>query len=83
MEKNKYPDLARELKKLRNMKVTVILFMTAGLDGGGEVGNWRTSRDHSKFNIVKIGQNTDKSLEDMRRPGVTQTLVKDCQLKLV
>ncbi len=47
------------------------------------VGNGRTSRDHSDKSIVKIGQNTEKSPGDLRRLAVTQTPVKDDQLKLV
>ena len=36
-------------------------------------GNKMTSRDHEKFNIVEIGQNTEKSPGDFRRLAVTQT----------
>ena len=49
----------------------------------GRVGNWRTSRDHLNYSIVKIGQNTEKSPGDLRRLVVTQTPVKDHQLTLV
>ena len=33
----------------------------------GELGNERTSRDHPNYSIVEIGQNTEKSPEDLRR----------------
>ena len=34
----------------------------------GELENKRTSRDHPKYNIVKIGQNTEKSPGDLGKP---------------
>ena len=50
---------------------------------GTEVSeNQMTNRDHLGYRIVKIGQNTEKSLRDLRRLAVTQTLVKDHHLKL-
>ena len=75
-KKDKYLNLARELKKLWNMKVTVILIV---IDALGTVtkrlilglGNKRTSRDHPNYNINKIGQHTEKSPGDLRRLAVT------------
>ena len=49
----------------------------------GRVRNWRTCRDHPNYSIVEIGQNTEKSLSDLRRLAVTQTPVKDHKLTLV
>ena len=75
-EKNdKYLDLARELKKLWNMKVTIIPLVidafgcvTKGLlKGPGELGSWRTSGDHPNYSIIENGQNTEKSPGDLRR----------------
>ena len=43
----------------------------------------RMSGDHSKFNIVEIGQNTEKSPGDLRRLAVTQTPMKNYRLMLV
>ena len=40
--------------------------------GTGGLENKRTSGDHPN-NIVEIGQNTEKSQEDLRRLAVTQT----------
>ena len=51
--------------------------------GTGRVGNQRTNRDNPNKSITKIGQNTEKSSEDLRRLVVTQTPVKDHQLTLV
>ena len=42
----------------------------------------RTSGDHPS-NIIKIGQNTEKSPEDLRRLAVTQTPVRNHLLTLV
>ena len=47
------------------------------------LGNKRTSGDHPSYSITEIGQNTKKSPGDLRRHGVTQTLVKDHQLRLM
>ena len=49
----------------------------------GVVGNKRTSGDHPNYYIIEIGQNTEKSPGDLRRLAVTQTPVKDYQLKLL
>ena len=73
-KRDKYLDLARELKKLWNMKMTVIPIVigvlgtvTKGLvkELGG-LGKKRTS-------FIKIGQNTEKSPGDLRRLAITQT----------
>ena len=87
---DKYLDLARELKKLWNMKVIVIPIVIGSLGshqkigiGTGRFGNKRTSGDHPNYSIIKIGQNTEKSPEDLRRLAVTQTPVKDHQLMLM
>ena len=41
------------------------------------------SGDHPNYSIVENGQNTEKSPGDLRRLSVTQTPVKDHQLKLM
>ena len=51
--------------------------------GTGELGNKRTSRDHPRYNIVEIGQNTKMSPKDLRKLAVTQTSVKDHRLTLM
>ena len=43
----------------------------------------RTSGDHPNNSIIKIGLNTEKSPEDLRRLTVTQTPVVNHQLTLV
>ena len=68
-KRDKYKDIARELKKLWNMKVTVILIvigalgtLTKGLVQGLKgLEKKRTSRDHPNYSIIKIDQNTKKS----------------------
>ena len=53
------------------------------IKGTGGLRNKGMSRDHSNFYIIENGQNTEKSPEDLRRLAVTQTPVKDRQLKLM
>ena len=58
-----------------------------GTETGG-LENKRTSRNHPNYSIIKIGQNTERSPEDLRRLDVTQSLhasVKNFQktLKIV
>ena len=56
-KRNKYIDLARELKNLWNMKVTVILIVDAALrtiprrtgKGPGKLRNQRTNRDYQDY----------------------------------
>ena len=40
-------------------------------------------RDHPGYSIVEIGQNTERSLGELRRFAITQTPVKDHHLTLV
>ena len=44
--------------------------------GTGWLGHKTTRGDHPNFCIIEIGQNTEKSPEDLRRLAVTQT---DCK----
>ena len=83
-KKDKYLDLARELKKLWNMKAKMIPSVISAFSshqrigkGIGGLGIWQTSGDHPNYSNIKIGQNTEKSHIDLRRLAVTQTLVKD------
>ena len=89
-KKDKYLDLARELKKLWNMQVTIIPIVTCVwnsneriTEGTGGLGSWRTSGDHPNYYIIENGQNTEKSPGDLRRLSVTQTPVKNHQLTLL
>ena len=82
--------LARELKKLWDMKVTVITIIigalgtvTKGLTQGLE--NWkikRMSRDHPNYSIIKNSQNPAENSGDMRRFSITQTPVRNHRLTL-
>ena len=47
----------------------------------GRVWN-RTNGDYLDYNIIKFGQNTEKSPGDFRRFAVTQTQVENHQLTL-
>ena len=89
-KKDKHLDLAREMKELWNKKVTIIAIVigtfgtvTKGLIKGLENIEIRTSGDHPNYYIIENDQNTEKSPGDLRRLAVTQTPVKDHQLKLV
>ena len=82
--------LARELKNLWNIKVTIIpivigAFGTVNMitKGPGGFRRWRSSGDHPNNSIIENGQNTEKSPGDLRRPAVTQFPVKDHQLTLM
>ena len=79
-KKDKYLDLARELKKLWNMKVTIIPIMI-GAFGTVPKGLLKgledlKDGDHRNYSIVENGQNTENSPGDLRRLAVTQTPVK-------
>ena len=76
-KRDKYLKLARELKKLWDMKVTVIPIVTdvPGTRTGG-LRNNRMSGDHPNYSIVEISQNTEKSPGILKRLAVTQTPVK-------
>ena len=68
--KRKKQDIARELKKLWNIKVTVIRIgalgtVTKGLVLDRRLGNKRTSGDHPNYCSVEVGQNTKKSSGDL------------------
>ena len=76
-KKDGYLDLAREWKKLRNMKVTIVpividAFSTVSKGLLKWRGGRRTSGDHP--NNKNIGHNTEKSPGDLRRLAVTKTL---------
>ena len=71
VKRDKYFDLASELKKLCNMKVTVVPVVNGALriDYRTErLGNRRTSGHQPDYNIININQNTEKS------PGVLRKL---------
>ena len=84
-KKDRYLDVVMELKKLWNMKVTVIPIVTGALgtitrrlvQETGGLRNKRTCGDHLNYCIIKIGQNTEKCPGDLRRIAVTQTPVKN------
>ena len=89
--KYKYLNLARELKKLWNMKVTIIPIMIGAfgsvtkriIKGTGGLRGWSMSGNHPNYNITENGQNTEKQPGDLRGLAITQTPVKNHQLKLM
>ena len=72
-KKEKYLDPTKELKKLWNMKVTIIPIVIDALTEGfvQGLGNKTTCWDHPNYGIVETGQNTEKSPGDLRRLAVT------------
>ena len=49
----------------------------------GRFGNWRASRDHPDYRIIKIGENNNKNPGYLKRLAVTQAPMKDNQQTLV
>ena len=84
-KKDKYLDLARELKKLWNMQVIIIPFVIGafGTVTKWTKGSWQTSGDHPNDSIIENGQNPEKSPGDLRRPAVIHTPVKNHRLTLM
>ena len=80
-KKDKYFDLARELKKLWNIKVSVVPIVI-GAFGTVTEGLLKGLEDlevgyHPNNSIIENGQNTEKSPRDLRKLDVTQTPVKN------
>ena len=75
-KRENYLDLARSLRKLLNIRVTVIsiVFGALGMVPRG-FRNWETNKDNPNYNIVDIGQNTELSPGDLRRLAATQAPV--------
>ena len=70
---DEYLDLARELKKLWNMKVSIVPIVIGSFDTvPGGFGSWLTSGNHPNNSIIEDGENTAKSPGDLRRLAVTQ-----------
>ena len=81
-KKGKYLDLARELKKLWNMNVSIVPIVIGSFGTVTEgFGSWRTSGYNLNDSITEDGQNTEKSHGDLRRLAVHKTSVKNHQLK--
>ena len=87
-KKDKYLNLARELKKLRNMEVTIVPIVigafgtvTKGLLKGPE--DLEVGGREETIQTTEDGQNTEKNPRDLRRLAVTQTPVKNHQLTLI
>ena len=82
-KRNMFLDLARELRKLWGMWVTVMQIVIGAhgtVSKGLEKNDKRTNRDHPDYRIVETGQKSKKSPGELRRLAVTQTPVKDHKL---
>ena len=90
-KKDKYLDLAREVKKIVEYESDVYTNCywcswyshRKIVKGSGGLGNKRTSGHHLNYCVIEIGTNTEKSPGDLRRFAVIQTPVKDKQLTLM
>ena len=88
---NKYLDIVRKLKKLWNMKMTVIPIEIGALGtkskgfirGLEELELGGCAGTMQNYNIDKIGRNTERSPGNLWRLAVTKNPVKDYQLMLV
>ena len=88
--RDKYLDLARELKTFENesdgdaksIRGARYSHRRIGKETGG-IGYKSTSGDHPDSNLIKIDHNTEKCPGNLRRPAVTQTSLEDYQLALV
>ena len=78
-KRDKFVDLARQLKNLENAgdDDNNLDDSLRTIPGGfvNVLGNKRTSDDYSDYFIIKIGQNTEKSPEDLRKLAFTQNTV--------
>ena len=80
-KEDKYLDLARELKKMWNIQVTIIPIVI-GAFGKITKGLLKRMEDlkvgghHRNDSIIENGQNTEKSPGNLRRLAFTQTPVK-------
>ena len=90
-KKDKYFDLARELKKTKehedvNYTNCANYFWYCNqriIKETGGLGNKGTSGNNPNYYIIGNSQNTEKSPEDLRKFAVTQTPVKNHHLKLI
>ena len=90
-KKDKYFDLAQELEKTMepegddytNRDWSFWYSYQRIIKGAGKLGGWGTRGDHPNRKIIENGQDTEKSSGDLRKFAVTQTPVKDRQLKLM
>ena len=81
-KKDKYLDLARELKKLWNMTVTIIPIVI-GAFGTVTKGSLKGLEDLEVGGRVETIVENGLNIGDLRRLAVTQTPVKDHQLTLM
>ena len=90
-KRDKYLDLAKELKKLWNMKVTVVPIVIGAfgtvtkvlLKGLEDLEIGDRVETISNNSIIENCKNTGKSTGDLRRLAVTQSPVKYHQLTLI
>ena len=87
-KRDKHLDLASELKNKQTMEYgdddrNCYRNNPERLGNGTRRHENLRSRVHPDYRIIRIGQNTEKSLRDLRKLAATQTPVKDQKLTLV
>ena len=86
-KRDKYFDLARELKKLWNMKMTAIPIAIGSLEtiSKGLIRKLEELEIGGRAETIpmEVSQNIEKSHGDLRRLAVTQTPVQDLQQTLL
>ena len=89
-KKDNYLDLARELKKLEhegdnytNRDWYFCYSHHSIIKGTGGLGGRSTSGNHPNYSIIENDQTTERSPGELKSFSVTQTPVKDYQLKLM
>ena len=82
---DRYLDLAREQRKLSNMKVMVILIVVGTFWTVFKCLEMRQEEleIRGRVTVVEIGKNTGKSPADLMRLNITQTSMRDSQLTQV
>ena len=77
-KKDKYPDLARQLKILEHKRDSHTncywwsWYSHQKIDkGSGGIGNKKTNGNHPNYNIDKIAENTKRSSVNLRRVAIT------------
>ena len=76
-KRDKYRDLTRELKNYWTMIPVMVGALRTIFKGSRRFRNQRpSSRDHPDYSIIKIGQNTEESLGDLRKLAVTNSCEK-------
>ena len=82
-QRHKYLDLPWGMKKMWNIKLTIIPIVIGALGTKGLILWLEDAWDHPNERTIKIGQNSVKSPKNLWRFAVIQSIEKNYQLTLV